>query len=76
MKDLGKSKSKWYISDTNYATNIRNIYYISLMGGQGSKQESKKEKGMPDMSAIHKEYMPAYEECKKNPNFFGRSALT
>ena len=46
------------------------------MGGQGSKQESKKEKGMPDMSAIHKEYMPAYEECKKNPNFFGKSALT
>ena len=31
------------------------------MGGQGSKgQEPKKSKGMPDMTAIHKEYTPAY----------------
>ena len=31
------------------------------MGGQGSKeQEPKKSKGAPDMSAIYKEYTPAY----------------
>lgn len=41
------------------------------MGLQGSKPEdTKKGKGAADLTAIHKEYYPAFEECKKNPDFF------
>ena len=46
------------------------------MGGQGSKeQEPKKPKGARDMSAIYKEYTPAYQEYKSNPNFFSITFL-
>ena len=43
------------------------------MGGYGSKQSDPKKSKGTDLSGIHKEYMSAYEECKKNPNFFGTS---
>ena len=46
------------------------------MGLFGSKPDnSKKVKGGTDMSAIHKDYAPAFEECKKNPSFFGNYLL-
>lgn len=46
------------------------------MGLQGSKPEdTKKGKGAADLTAIHKEYYPAFEECKKNPDFFGNYLL-
>ena len=46
------------------------------MGLGGSKPaDSKNIKGGTDMTAIYKEYTPAFEECKKNPNFFGNYLL-
>ena len=52
---------------------INYILKISFMGGYGSKQSDPKKSKGTDLSGIHKEYMSAYEECKKNPNFFGTS---